>query len=80
MLTGLSLPDVDGIELLRRLKQLDPEPEMIVIGGQGTITRAVEAGRAGAFFFLEKPVSQDGLVDLLRKAATASTSAPSISS
>src|SRR5262245_64777607 len=68
VLTDLSLPDVDGIELLRRLKQLDPEPEVIVVGGQGTITRAVEAGRAGAFFFVERPVSEDGLLDLLEKA------------
>jgi DNA-binding NtrC family response regulator len=70
VLTDLSLPDVDGIELLRRLKQLDPEPEVIVVGGQGTITRAVEAGRAGAFFFLERPVSEDGLLDLLGKAVS----------
>jgi len=68
VLTDLSLPDMDGIELLRRLKQLDAEPEVIVVGGQGTITRAVEAGRAGAFFFLERPVSEDGLIDLLGKA------------
>jgi DNA-binding NtrC family response regulator len=68
VLTDLSLPDMDGIELLRRLKQLDSEPEVIVVGGQGTITRAVEAGRAGAFFFLERPVSEDGLIDLLGKA------------
>jgi DNA-binding NtrC family response regulator len=68
VLTDVSLPDVDGIELLRRLKQLDPEPEVIVVGGQGAVTRAVEAGRAGAFFFLERPVSEDGLLDLLRKA------------
>jgi DNA-binding NtrC family response regulator len=69
VLADLTLPDIDGIELLRRLKDIDSQPETIVIGGQGTITRAVEAGRAGAFFFLEKPVTQDGLLDLLRKAA-----------
>jgi DNA-binding NtrC family response regulator len=69
VLADLTLPDIDGIELLRRLKDIDPQPETIVIGGQGTITRAVEAGRAGAFFFLEKPVTEDGLMDLLRKAA-----------
>jgi len=69
VLAGLALPDIDGIQLLRQLKDIDPKPETIVIGGEGTITRAVEAGRAGAFFFLEKPVSQDGLVDLLRQAA-----------
>ena len=69
VLTGLTLPDVDGIQLLKHLREIDPQPETIVIGGQGTIHRAVEAGRAGAFFFLEKPVLQDGLVDLLRQAA-----------
>jgi DNA-binding NtrC family response regulator len=68
VVTDLMLPDVDGIQLLRRLKEIDPGPEIIVISGQGTITRAVEAGQAGAFYFLEKPVSQDGLVDMLQKA------------
>jgi DNA-binding NtrC family response regulator len=69
VLTGLALPDIDGIQLLRQFREIDPQPETIVIGEQGTIHRAVEAGRAGAFFFLEKPVLQDGLVDLLRQAA-----------
>src|SRR5438093_2222301 len=68
VVTDLMLPDVDGIQLLRRLKEVDPWPEVIVISGQGTISRAVEAGQAGAFYFLEKPVSQDGLMDMLRKA------------
>src|SRR5919109_2505604 len=68
VVTDLMLPDVDGIQLLRRLKEVDPWPEIVVISGQGTISRAVEAGQAGAFYFLEKPVSQDGLLDMLRKA------------
>ncbi len=68
VVTDLMLPDLDGIQLLRRLKEIDPWPEIVVISGQGTITRAVEAGQAGAFYFLEKPVSQDGLIDMLRKA------------
>jgi len=69
VLTDLTLPDIDGIELLKHLKTIDPQAETIVIGGAGTITRAVEAGRAGAFFFLEKPVTQDDLMDLLKQAA-----------
>ena len=68
VVTDLMLPDLDGIQLLRRLKEIDPTPEVIVISGQGTISRAVEAGQAGAFYFLEKPVTQDGLLDMLRKA------------
>ncbi|MBI2186512.1 MAG: sigma-54-dependent Fis family transcriptional regulator [Acidobacteria bacterium] len=68
VVTDLMLPDLDGIALLRRLKEIDPGPEVIIISGQGTLARAVEAGQAGAFFFLEKPVSQDGLMDLIRRA------------
>src|SRR3954466_15685251 len=68
VVTDLMLPDIDGIALLRRLKEIDAWPEIIIISGQGTLARAVEAGQAGAFYFLEKPVSQDGLMDMLRKA------------
>src|SRR5258705_4970564 len=66
--TDRMLPDLDGVQLLRRLKELDPSPEVIRISGQGTIARAVEAGQAGAFFFLEKPVSQEGLMNILGRA------------
>src|SRR4030095_12503067 len=68
VVSDLMLPDVDGIALLRRLQELDSWPEVIVLSGQGTLARAVEAGQAGAFYFLEKPVSQDGLIDMIRKA------------
>src|SRR5687767_1829148 len=68
VLTDLVLPDTDGIALLRRLKDVDDSPEVIVIGPQGTVSRAVEAGQAGAFYFLEKPVDQGGLIDILHKA------------
>ncbi len=68
VVTDLMLPDLDGIQLLRRLKDIDPLPEIVVISGQGTISKAVEAGQAGAFYFLEKPVSQEGVLDIVRRA------------
>src|SRR5918992_752430 len=68
VVTDLMLPDLDGIQLLRRLKEIDPLPEIVVISGQGTVARAVEAGQAGAFYFLEKPVSQEGVLDIVRRA------------
>jgi DNA-binding NtrC family response regulator len=68
VLTDLMLPDIDGIELVRRFKDFNPQAELIVISGQGTISRAVDAVKAGASFFLEKPVDQDGILALLEKA------------
>jgi FixJ family two-component response regulator len=53
VVTDMMLPDVDGIELMRKFKQLNPESEVIVITGQGNIPRSVEAVKAGAFDFLE---------------------------
>ena len=69
VVTGTMLPDSDGIALLKKVKTLDPRVEVVVIGDPGSSQQAVEAGRAGAFYFLEQPIHQDGLLDLMRKAA-----------
>src|SRR6195952_55543 len=68
VVTDMMLPDVDGIELVRKFKQLDPEAEIIVVTGQGNIPRSVEAVKAGAFDFLEKPIDAERLLDKLEKA------------
>src|SRR5262245_26127739 len=68
VVTDMLLPDIDGIELVRKFKQLDSESEVIVITGQGNIPRSVEAVKAGAFDFLEKPVDAERLLDKLEKA------------
>src|SRR6186713_1358734 len=68
VVTDMMLPDVDGIELVRKFKQLEPEAEVIVITGQGNIPRSVEAVKAGAFDFLEKPIDAERLIDKLEKA------------
>jgi DNA-binding NtrC family response regulator len=69
VLLDLVLPDIDGIALLRQLKAIDTSPEIIVISGVGTITRALEAGQAGAFFFLEKShLDPAGLLSILDRA------------
>lgn len=69
VLIDIVLPDVDGIDLLRQLKTIDATPEMIVISGVGTITRALEAGQAGAFYFIEKTnLDPGGLVSILDRA------------
>src|SRR5512139_377788 len=67
VLLDLLLPDADGIDVLRALKGIDKGLEVIVISGQGTVTRALEAGQAGAFYFIDKadldPAGLLGLVD-----------------
>ncbi len=68
VITDMMLPDVDGIELVRKFRQLDSEAEVIVVSGQGNIPRSVEAVKAGAFDFLEKPIDAERLLDKLEKA------------
>jgi len=71
VLLDLLLPDTDGIALLRKMKSLDPGPQIIVISGQGTIKRALEAGQAGAFYFLEKSdLDPAGLTNILDRATS----------
>src|ERR1044072_2861599 len=58
-LFDVRLPDGSGIDLLRSVKQNGASAPAVMISGHGTIADAVEATRAGAFDFLEKPVSRD---------------------
>ncbi len=67
-LVDLVLPDVSGAELVGRLKSLQPRTEVLVISGQGSIPRAVEAIKAGASSFLEKPIDADTVVAMLSRA------------
>src|SRR5262245_16704679 len=68
IITDLLLPDLDGIEVVEKLKQMSPEAEIIMISGHGSVTKAVEATKAGAFFFVEKPVEFEELMVLIEKA------------
>ena len=68
VVTDMVLPDVDGPDLLRRFKEAQPDAELVAISGHGTISRAVDAIKAGASFFLEKPIEADGILALLGKA------------
>ena len=57
VITDLVMPKMDGIELLQTVKELRPETEVIVISAQGTIEKAVQAMKLGAFDFIEKPIN-----------------------
>ena len=58
-LLDLRLPDGNGIDLLRSLRQADDPTPVVMISGHGTIRDAVDATRHGAFDFLEKPLARD---------------------
>lgn len=68
VLLDLRLPDATGIELLPRLKALDPLLPVIIMTAYGEIETAVAAVRAGAFHFLEKPVVLPELLLLFTQA------------
>ena len=68
VLTDLRMPGIDGMEVLRSVKQLAPETEVIVMTAYGTIESAVEAIRRGAHDFLAKPFKEE---ELLLRAAKA---------
>jgi two-component system, NtrC family, nitrogen regulation response regulator NtrX len=67
-LLDVRLPDGSGIDLLRELRQRDVDSPAIMISGHGTIADAVEATRAGAYDFLEKPLSRDRVLLALKNA------------
>jgi DNA-binding NtrC family response regulator len=60
LLTDLRMPGTDGIELIRRTRNHDPEAVCIVITGFGTPERSIEALQAGAFWFIDKDYEQIG--------------------
>jgi two-component system response regulator HydG len=68
ILTDLALPDHDGLTVLRRAKEMRPAVEVIVITGHGTVEKAVEAMRLGAYDFIEKPLDRNALLKAVAKA------------
>lgn len=68
VLTDLKMPDMDGIEVLKRIKEEWPEIEVIIITGYQTVDTAVKSIKLGAFDYIEKPFTPDALVAAVAKA------------
>jgi DNA-binding NtrC family response regulator len=68
VLMDSKLPDVGGTDLLRRFKESGSSAEVIMITGHGSVSLAVDAMRAGAYSFIEKPVDPDVLLAMMDKA------------
>ena len=71
VLLDIWLPDRDGLEVLKEINALEAKPEVIIISGHGTIETAVRATKLGAFDFLEKPLSLDRTLILVKNAIDA---------
>jgi len=68
LLLDVWLPGIDGLETLTRLRQAQVDAEVVMISGHGTIETAVRATKLGAFDFVEKPLSLDKTLLVLRNA------------
>jgi DNA-binding NtrC family response regulator len=68
LITDLRMPGPDGLEVLRRAREVEPELRVILITAHGSVTSAVEALREGAFDYVEKPFDNDELKALVRRA------------
>jgi len=69
VLTDLMMPGVTGLELLRAVKQVSPEVEVVLMTAFGSVEAAVSAMRDGAYDFVEKPLRRLAIVKSVRKAA-----------
>jgi len=68
VLTDLKMPDIDGMQVLKKVKEGWPDIEVIMITGYQTINTAVEAIKLGAFDYIEKPFTPSAIVEAIDKA------------
>jgi two-component system nitrogen regulation response regulator NtrX len=63
----IKMPGLDGLEVLGRLRAINDTLPVVIISAHGTAATALEAGRLGAFRFIEKPLSKDYILDAIRE-------------
>lgn len=68
VMTDLLMPNMDGFQLLRHLREIDPDLPVVVLTGYGTLERCADALRAGATDFVHKPFEEEVLFRTLEKA------------
>ena len=68
VLLDIWMPQMDGIGLLKEIKSQKPDINVVMVSGHGNIHTAVTATKFGAFDFIEKPVSLDGLLSTVQRA------------
>jgi two-component system C4-dicarboxylate transport response regulator DctD len=68
VVSDVMMPTMNGLTLLEKVKEVDPEIPVILITGQGNISMAVQAIQNGAYDFLEKPFATENFIDAIRRA------------
>ena len=68
VITDIKMPGMDGLELLKNIKEIDPEKEVIIVTGHGDIDSTITALQYGASDFINKPVRDDALAIALERA------------
>jgi DNA-binding NtrC family response regulator len=68
VLTDLKMPDMDGIEVLRIIREKWPETAVIIVTGYQTVDTAVKAIKLGAYDYIEKPFTPDALISAVAEA------------
>ena len=69
VLTDLMMPGISGAELLRAIRQVSPDTEVVMMTAYGTVETAVQSMREGAYDFVEKPLKRMTIVKTVKKAA-----------
>lgn len=69
LITDLQMPGMDGLDLLARVKAAQPQTEVVMLTGEADKSVAIQALKAGAYDFFEKPVDAAELVETIRKTA-----------
>ncbi len=75
VITDVNMPNIDGVSLLKKIKELNPLLPVLIMTGFGSIPLAVEAIKCGAYDFIEKPFDETILISAIEKglASTATT-------
>jgi two-component system, NtrC family, C4-dicarboxylate transport response regulator DctD len=68
LITDIKMPGLDGLGLMKKIRELDPGLPVILITGHGDVPMAVDALREGAYHFIEKPFGSERLVEVARHA------------
>ncbi|MBN2722989.1 MAG: sigma-54-dependent Fis family transcriptional regulator [Deltaproteobacteria bacterium] len=71
VISDLKMPGMDGVNLLRNIKKINSRLPVVILTAFGSITGAVEAVKAGAFDYMEKPFDKENLLQMVTKAVTA---------